>query len=1004
LAGARRRGSALSVLVLVTDDNAAFLEECLHSVVAQSRRAEEIVLVARGHPRETTRALDRAAAISGRVRRLDVAGSSWAVAVTEGARRAAGDLLLVCDAGDRIAPGSLEAMSRALEREPSTDLVGGTRSELGRLRLRDLMVRRSWWEGSRLEIADGPHGDWSAAAHLVLGGRALPRPEQVAAGPRRGSGEAFGTMPVRAPWAVPWWAAVRVVLDALSADPVRDRFLHWLLDEELAGYLDDTERCTPAQWRELVDASNALLSLSSPGLLSEIRVEAKVRVWLAAHDLRDELEAFCAERWLDDGQFPARTQDGTLYADLPVVADLVPSSMLAIGLPESALHVVLRGMRWVEPGVLELELFAFVPHVSLEVGAWTHQVRLVDADGRRTSLSSTTATSAEVNVASGDRFADHAPGVLLARWDAAGHLAAAAPGDRWELEIDLEVGGVTRRGVLTDADLRGSAGSLTPPGGGVLTLRPRRSSDGSWALVAVEAATEETGWRVTEVVLDGDVVLVSGRAGTGTAWLDLRGSHATSSVEVLVAGSRFESRLRLVHDRWQLGERPLPTGSYRFHLSRPGQPVRRAPMADELASATPCWQRSPTYRLRLQRGLDGAVLVTLAAPLDDDEVGPLAQQRLQRWYATDEHRIDPGSVFLQSYTGQSATDSPLAIHHELRRRRPDLRLIWSVADRSTVVPQGGEGVLLRSREWYAALATSGHIVTNIDMDRWFRKRPGQRLLQSFHGYPAKTMGITAWRGKNFTDLRIERQLRRTSGTWDLLLTPTPAMDEHYRREYRYEGDILAAGYPRDDVLVGPDAPRIREETRRRLGIRDGQQAVLYAPTWRDDLATNFRAAAMSTDFDVEQAAAELGDGYVILLRGHRFHRQRDAADAHILDVTDYPEGNDLVLAADVAVLDYSSLRFHFALTGRPMVFLVPDLDRYTGGVRGFLFDFEGSAPGPLVDTTDGVVAQLRDLDALRERHRDDLVRFNEQFNGHQDGDAAGRAVREFFGPGPGSTG
>ena len=130
---------------------------------------------------------------------------------------------------------------------------------------------------------------------------------------------------------------------------------------------------------------------------------------------------------------------------------------------------------------------------------------------------------------------------------------------------------------------------------------------------------------------------------------------------------------------------------------------------------------------------------------------------------------------------------------------------------------------------------------NIDPDRWFALRPGQRMLQTFHGYPSKSMGIRMWAAKGFTPRRIELELARTSGGWASILTPAPEMDEHYRREYRYDGPISPRGYPRDDVLVSPDAERIREETRARLGIAPGQTAVLYAPTWRDDLATNWRA-------------------------------------------------------------------------------------------------------------------------------------------------------------------
>ena len=104
---------------------------------------------------------------------------------------------------------------------------------------------------------------------------------------------------------------------------------------------------------------------------------------------------------------------------------------------------------------------------------------------------------------------------------------------------------------------------------------------------------------------------------------------------------------------------------------------------------------------------------------------------------------------------------------------------------------------------------------------------------------------------------------------------------------------------------------------------------------------------MTEHLDVDAAAAALGDSHVILLRGHRFHAPGPSRPG-VVDVTDHPEINDLVLASDVAVLDYSSLRFDYALTGRPMVFLVPDLEDYTGGVRGLPLPVRRDRPGPLV--------------------------------------------------------
>ncbi|WP_310961468.1 CDP-glycerol glycerophosphotransferase family protein [Nocardioides terrisoli] len=398
-------------------------------------------------------------------------------------------------------------------------------------------------------------------------------------------------------------------------------------------------------------------------------------------------------------------------------------------------------------------------------------------------------------------------------------------------------------------------------------------------------------------------------------------------------------------------------------------------------------------------------------PRGDDEIGPRAQLLLQRWYADERAPgpIEPDLAYFQAYAGQRPTDSPLAIHDALRRTHPEIRTRWLVERLDVPLPEGAEPVLLRSREWYRTLATARWLVTNIEMERWFRRRPGQDLLQTFHGNPGKTMGFSAWRAAGLTQGRIEQTLDHGARNWTLLASPSPEMTVHYREQFDYRGAVVDHGYPRDDVLVGPRAAEIRERTRAALGVGPDQVAVLYAPTWRDELAVNYRRARLHRGFDVAEAATALGAGHVLMQRGHRFHRDvsgdvttavnRDPAAGRVLDVTAYPEVNDLLLAADVAVLDYSSLRFDFALTGRPMVFCVPDLADYADR-RGFLYDYRESAPGPLLATTDEVVTALGDLPGLERAYADERAAFHERFNRFQDGHAAERAVAAFFGPSP----
>jgi CDP-glycerol glycerophosphotransferase len=92
------------------------------------------------------------------------------------------------------------------------------------------------------------------------------------------------------------------------------------------------------------------------------------------------------------------------------------------------------------------------------------------------------------------------------------------------------------------------------------------------------------------------------------------------------------------------------------------------------------------------------------------------------------------------------------------------------------------------------------------------------------------------------------------------------------------------------------------------------------------------------------------------------------------------------------VLDSSSPRFDYALTGKPMVFLVPDLEDYTSGVRGFLSPFADSAPGPLVRTTDEVVSHVRDIGRLADAYAGRVADFNARYNPWQDGRATSRFV------------
>jgi CDP-glycerol glycerophosphotransferase len=260
------------------------------------------------------------------------------------------------------------------------------------------------------------------------------------------------------------------------------------------------------------------------------------------------------------------------------------------------------------------------------------------------------------------------------------------------------------------------------------------------------------------------------------------------------------------------------------------------------------------------------------------------------------------------------------------------------------------------------------------------------------------MGLGFWRSKGFTDEQLQAAVARANREWDTILVPSEECVQYYREQYEFEGDILVAGYPRCDFLVNADAAAVRTHVLKRLGVAEDRTVVLYAPTYRDKLTTKTFAAKRFDNLDLVRLAKLLGDGFTILVRGHNNNQReldRVTGVAQVVDVTDYPDINELTLAADVAVLDYSSLRFDWAITGKPMVFFVPDIADYFA-LREPLFAYEGTAPGPWCDTTEEVAAQLADVAGVDRRHSADVRVFNERFNGLHDGHATERVLDAFF--------
>jgi CDP-ribitol ribitolphosphotransferase len=201
---------------------------------------------------------------------------------------------------------------------------------------------------------------------------------------------------------------------------------------------------------------------------------------------------------------------------------------------------------------------------------------------------------------------------------------------------------------------------------------------------------------------------------------------------------------------------------------------------------------------------------------------------------------------------------------------------------------------------------------------------------------------------------------RIHTNYDLCLVSSEAAIPFYAEAFRVPADAFVAGLgiPRTDLLFG-DVEMRAARLRARYGIPDGRRVVLYAPTFRGEGVGSARADGL-LDFDV--LASALARDHVVLVRLHPFIRSRldlpDRLRGFVIDVSDAPEINELMLASDVLVTDYSSALFEFALLGRPIAIHAPDLAAYERE-RDLYIDIRTELPGPVLETTEAVAGWLR---------------------------------------------
>ena len=284
------------------------------------------------------------------------------------------------------------------------------------------------------------------------------------------------------------------------------------------------------------------------------------------------------------------------------------------------------------------------------------------------------------------------------------------------------------------------------------------------------------------------------------------------------------------------------------------------------------------------------------------------------------------------------------------------------------------------------LERAKYIFTDSGIRPKFIKRPGQIMLNTWHGTPLKVMGVT-----NVPEQHRIGSIQHSFLDADYLLYPNEfmcrVMLEGYMVDRIYPGKVLLEGYPRNSVFL--DNQR-KEEMKSRLNF-SGKEVFVYMPTYRGTFLNRKNTAQKDRISQyLEELDSGLNDNQVLLVKLHVFNQsQIDFSKFdHIEAFPQGYEGYDMLNMADVLITDYSSVFFDYAASGRKIIIFNYDEEEYLSD-RKVYFPIS-DLPFPQVQNVDDLILELNSPKGY------DDAEFMETYCRYENPDAAKRICREIF--------
>ena len=359
------------------------------------------------------------------------------------------------------------------------------------------------------------------------------------------------------------------------------------------------------------------------------------------------------------------------------------------------------------------------------------------------------------------------------------------------------------------------------------------------------------------------------------------------------------------------------------------------------------------------------------------------------------NRINNRKVFF--YTQEDVyTCNPKYICEELIKRNADVEIVWRGEHSfSNPFPEEVRTVSFNSYEYFKEIYSSKVVITNsslfVKVPVFLKKQ--QYLLETWHG----SLGLKKWGKKDVKDsLRRIFAFEQTGRMTDYCISNSSLEDGSMRSTYWPKTPILKYGHARNDIFFPNYEEKrkfLKEKICEQYDLPTNIKIVMYGPTFRDRV-NDLRYLGVDYHMVLNALKDRFGEDWVFFVRLHPSLKSRSKElgidkDRSIINVTDYPDMQELAAITDVAITDYSSWIYDFILSRKPGFIFANDLDEYQEEDRGFYYPIT-ETPFAICRSNDELVDGIRSFN--EEKYLNAVEAFLKDKGCIDDGHASERVV------------